>query len=1075
MATLADPRLHAFLSPDAPEVFHSVEHRHEMWKDDPFDVESLYREAREVFYRLLARATTPPGLDAGRMLLILGESGSGKTHLLRAFRRHVHENGEGYVGYMQMTTATMNYGRYVLSNLIDSLDQPYNELLDPGTSGLMRLARAVASRCVDPSLAALLRDEPSLGQAEVDVIVREAADRLFAKPKYGVLDLDLVRALLYLNRDDARIKSRVLKHLRCEDYPDADREVIGGLAPRRHDDDPFRLIEALGKLVWVLSEKSLLLFVDQLEDIYNLDQAQERFLRAMSTVSALADRVPSSIVVVCCLEDYYQALKGRLTRSLIDRIEKDPEPIRLEGERSAPEVRQLVARRLAHLYEQAGLAAEDGDTYPFSEELLATLTRLRTRDVLDQCRRYRERAVALGAMPSVSGAATATAPIAPPTVAPSPVLELQQAWNDFRAGYDRPRPEEDGAIYELLGWAISVVGDELASGHGFAAESRPDGIAVDVGQDGREAVERLLVRLCNRPTRGGGLTKQLADLKAGAAAAKRTPVVVRTTEFPTSPRTQAAEELGKLIARGGRRAVLEDSVCLTMMALREFRARHQGNFHLGDWLRQDTPLSQLHAMRLILALDQLKPTEGGRAARARDQARADAAIAAAAGTETGTGAPGGPPAAPASSVDPTAATVPAGVSVGAIDGMFHHEVTLAVADLRRHAAFLGMTGSGKTTLVLNLIEELLLRGIPALLVDRKGDLCGYLEEASWTRPLGDPALEARRARLRARLDVRLYTPGSGNGRPLGVPLIPDGIRDLAPADRDDEATLAAQAIGGMLAYRHAGRDKSCRAVLIQAVRLLASISNSVGLDDLIGFIGDEDPALVAAVGRLDTKLFAKLVQDLETFKLSSPRLFVSGAEKLDLEALLGLGPHAVRGRTRLSIVSTKFLGDPASASFWIAQLLLQLGRWASRHPSPDALQAAVLFDEADQYLPATAQPATKQPMENLLRRGRSAGVSLLLATQSPGDLDYKCRDNIGTWFVGKITQQVALNKMKPMLAECRVDVSAKLPGRKPGQFYVVRGGEATAFSARLPAVLPSQLGEAEILALAARGRPRPQP
>ena len=197
---MSDARLAAFLSPLAPEIFHSVQHRHEIWREDPFDVDSLHADARAVFSRLLSRATTPPGLPSGRILLILGESGSGKTHLLRAFRNQVHGEGLGYVGYMQMTTATQNYGRYMLSNLIDSLDQPYNELLSPTTSGLMRLAQAVASRCPAP-VAARLSDE----DADVHAAVLEGADAIVRR--YDV-DLDLVRALLYLSRDDALIKSR---------------------------------------------------------------------------------------------------------------------------------------------------------------------------------------------------------------------------------------------------------------------------------------------------------------------------------------------------------------------------------------------------------------------------------------------------------------------------------------------------------------------------------------------------------------------------------------------------------------------------------------------------------------------------------------------------------------------------------------------------------------------------------------------------------------------------------------------------------------------------------------------------
>ena len=41
--------------------------------------------------------------------------------------------------------------------------------------------------------------------------------------RFNDVDLDLVRALLYLQSDDPRIKGRVLKYLRCEDLSTADR------------------------------------------------------------------------------------------------------------------------------------------------------------------------------------------------------------------------------------------------------------------------------------------------------------------------------------------------------------------------------------------------------------------------------------------------------------------------------------------------------------------------------------------------------------------------------------------------------------------------------------------------------------------------------------------------------------------------------------------------------------------------------------------------------------------------------------------------------------------------------------
>src|ERR1700677_2627460 len=136
---LVDRRVAAFCSTRYPELFHTVAYANDIWKHDPFDVESIHRGAREKFQRIVGRVLEPSGLATGRILLLLGESGCGKTHLMRAFRNQVHSHSLGYCGYLQMTAFTDQYGRYVLNNLIDSLDKPYDES-ESRTTGLMRLS-----------------------------------------------------------------------------------------------------------------------------------------------------------------------------------------------------------------------------------------------------------------------------------------------------------------------------------------------------------------------------------------------------------------------------------------------------------------------------------------------------------------------------------------------------------------------------------------------------------------------------------------------------------------------------------------------------------------------------------------------------------------------------------------------------------------------------------------------------------------------------------------------------------------------------------------------------------------------
>lgn len=1036
-----DPHAAAFCAAGGPEVFSGVVHGNQVWTADPFDVPSIHKDARELFGRLLDRASSLELPPTGKTLLLLGEAGSGKTHLLRAFRTAAHDCGAGYCGYLQMTTRTDSYARYLLGYLIDSLDHPYK----PGhpQTGFQRLAGGLLDAldiAADEDKERLTGD--TLASAdELGRLVHRLAHLAVQTARCKGVHVDVLRAVLYLLSPDERVHALAMRWLRCEELDKYDRELLGDLVPRPQPEMAIKTVWDLGRLMHAVHTAALVLLVDQIEEVIEWDHQSERpgesFRQAINTLVEVADGLPNAVVVIGCLKNLFAPACEQLPKPKLDRLVVDPEPIRLAGTRTEEEVRDLVGRRLEVLFDTLDVPPHPSNPLvPYSAATLQPLTKLRSRDILDNLRRHRLACQEKGwHEPEWDGNGSG----------PGPQPQLwRQRWNDEVAGFKPPTLGEEQLV-ELLAETVRAVSVEMPDGLYFGAQTDDSLIAVD--QHRGNGVDQFYVALCNKGTQGGGLGNQLERLVK--TVGEMPTVVVRSTEFPKDARQKAAKELAKLVKPkgNGRKVVISDSDWRAMAAFCAFHARHAADPGFIAWQKADRPLSGLPAVSQILDLPALvaKPTP-----------------------------PPAPPSAPPPPVGvakpvspPPPAPIPvanAPIRLGHSRGATATPVDLIPKDLTRHAAFLGGPGSGKTTAALAIIEELLLAGVPAVLLDRKGDLSRYADPTAWTGPEADPERAERRTQLRAKLDVALFTPGTAAGRPLRIPVVPDGLAQLPAADREQTAQFAAAALGGMMGYKSKAPDPK-RVILQKAIEVLAGVSGqSVTVKGLRQLVSDRDDALVNETAGYEDKHFNRLAQDLLTLSHQHRRLLEEG-EALDLDALLGR--HLPVGKTRLTVVNTQFLGDAGTIDFWVSQFLLAVDRWRAKHPS-DGLQAVFLFDEADQYLPAgAAQPATKGPMESLLKRARSAGIGLFLATQSPGDLDYKCRDQVLTWLLGRVKEPRALEKLKPML-ERRPEALDKLAGQSAGDFYLVREADVSPVRVRRNLIPTEQVPEDRILTLATR-------
>ena len=226
-------------------------------------------------------------------------------------------------------------------------------------------------------------------------------------------------------------------------------------------------------------------------------------------------------------------------------------------------------------------------------------------------------------------------------------------------------------------------------------------------------------------------------------------------------------------------------------------------------------------------------------------------------------------------------------------------MTLNKDVLKRHAAVLGGSGSGKTTLALSVIEQLLLRGIPAVLIDRKGDLCSYANPDVWRA--NDSEFGERRGdreKLADAIDVAVYTPGRSTGRPISITLLPTGISELPEHEQQLLANLSAAALGDMLHLKNSATHQKQSGTLSVALKILGSRSRSeVTLADLIHLLEDEDPELTDLTQRMDPsgKIRRDLVAQLDSLRHRNASLFEAGGESLRMDALLGLGQYARAG------------------------------------------------------------------------------------------------------------------------------------------------------------------------------------
>jgi len=360
------------------------------------------------------------------------------------------------------------------------------------------------------------------------------------------------------------------------------------------------------------------------------------------------------------------------------------------------------------------------------------------------------------------------------------------------------------------------------------------------------------------------------------------------------------------------------------------------------------------------------------------------------------------------------------------------------ADLTTHAVVTGMTGSGKTGLCITMLEEAALQGIPAIIIDPKGDLTNLLlhfpnlapqDFQPWIDPemarrasksLDQVASEAaiswrnglakwgigkdRLTALKSAVQYAVYTPGSDSGllvRVLSSLALPAREELMSREILVDKISSTVTALLGLVGQKDIDPLRSREHILLSRIIEDTWVQGkNVDLTELI--LQTQNPPFdKLGAFPLDTffpqKERMELAIQLNNI-LAAPSFQVwREGHELDIRALL----YMPDDHPRHSIFYLAHLSD-SERMFFVTLLLSAVESWMRTQIGASSLRAILYMDELFGYLPPQSNPPSKLPLLRLLKQARAYGLGLVLATQNPVDLDYKALSNAGTWFIGKL-------------------------------------------------------------------------
>jgi hypothetical protein len=378
-------------------------------------------------------------------------------------------------------------------------------------------------------------------------------------------------------------------------------------------------------------------------------------------------------------------------------------------------------------------------------------------------------------------------------------------------------------------------------------------------------------------------------------------------------------------------------------------------------------------------------------------------------------------------------------------------------------------GSAKTVLLKRMIEEAVLLGVPAIIVDSGGDLSSLGDQRP-SAPDGWRLGDERKARLyHERSEVVIWTPGIHRGNPLSLQPLPDLAKLVDDPDELEAGLSMVVASLGVIVAPGPGRGHAAAPeVLLCALRHFAR-TGSGGINALIELLGALPPEAAPTIEQAP-QIARQMSEQLQIECKLNPLLGQTG-EHFDPKVLLGA---TSAGRTRVSVINLSGLPSERARQQFVDQLAMTLFSYIKGHPARHRpLLGLLVIDEARDFVPATRSVPGKESLLRLVPQARKSGLGILFATEAPKGVDPQLISACATHFYGRVSSPAAIETVREQLRR-RGGSGNDVATLMPNVFYAhTEGMTSPVRVAPLPCLsahAATPPGELEIIARAQRSR-----